>query len=303
MAATSPEPIERMGRDLRLSSRTLGEREARYLTDLYYQVQDYRKRGANQALAQGKDGEPLALADWVHGSFERVEAGIKGALHEYAKSKPLGLWALSIHGIGPVIAAGLLAHISVYPWKCIVEDPKKRCKEAEPCTDECRRIPVATAGGIWRFAGLDPTQKWGKGKVRPWNARLKVLCWKTGESFVRLRASENDIYGKVYEARKQLEVARNERGEFAATAARTLKEKKFTDKETIAIYEAGKLPAGRLDLRAKRYAVKLFLSHYHHVAYELQFGEPPPKPYVLTEQGGHAHFIAPPNWRGEPTGQ
>ncbi len=49
MTATSPEPIERMGRDLRLSSRTLGEREARYLTDLYYQVQDYRKRGANQA--------------------------------------------------------------------------------------------------------------------------------------------------------------------------------------------------------------------------------------------------------------
>jgi hypothetical protein len=55
------------------------------------------------------------------------------------------------------------------------------------------------------------------------------------------------------------------------------------------------LPPARIHRRAVRYAVKLFLAHYHHVAYEVEFGEPPPKPYVI-EHLGHVDFIGPPNW-------
>jgi len=56
------------------------------------------------------------------------------------------------------------------------------------------------------------------------------------------------------------------------------------------------LPPAHIHARARRYAVKLFLSHYHHVAYEVATGQKPPKPYVLDRIPGHTHYVAPPNW-------
>lgn len=263
-------PIKLADLDIRRSAATLGVREARYLVDLYYTMQDYRKAAGNQVRALGESEEPHAMLSWSMATFATVEKSIKSALHAYAQNQRAGDWALSIHGIGPVIAAGLLAHIN----------PER----------------AHTAGGVWRFAGLDPTVKWGKGEKRPWNAALKRLAWIIGDSFVKHRASEKDFYGKIYDKRKVLEVERNESGQFSETAARTLTEKKFKDKKTREIYESGKLPDGRIDMRARRYAVKIFLAHYHHVAYECHFGKPPPKPYVI-EILGHAHYIGPPNWK------
>ena len=262
----------RLTRDLRASAKMMGRSEARFLVDLYYNVQDYRIRANNQSHALTESGEPHALIAWSFDMFRHFESDVQGALHTYARNDLLGRWALSIHGIGPVIAAGLLAHIDI---------------EKAP-----------TVGHIWRFAGLDDPANydWKKGKKRPWNAALKRLCWIIGGSFVRLRHLDNDIYGKVYEARKTLEVERNERGDFAAAAARSLEQKNIKDKDLRATYEAGRLPDGRIDLRARRYAVKLFLSHYHHVGYEIHYKKPPPKPYIL-EHGGHVHFIGPPNWQ------
>ncbi|KKL21523.1 hypothetical protein LCGC14_2444610, partial [marine sediment metagenome] len=57
-----------------------------------------------------------------------------------------------------------------------------------------------------------PTVKWGKGKKRPWNASLKVLCWHAGESFVKCHNREHDVYGKLYVERKARELARNAEG-------------------------------------------------------------------------------------------
>jgi hypothetical protein len=55
------------------------------------------------------------------------------------------------------------------------------------------------------------------------------------------------------------------------------------------------LPPAQIDNRARRYAVKLFLAHLHHVWYETEFGEAPPKPYPIAIMG-HAHYIMPPGW-------
>ncbi|MHB8069867.1 MAG: hypothetical protein ACYDIC_18395, partial [Desulfobaccales bacterium] len=62
--------------------------------------------------------------------------------------------------------------------------------------------------------------------------------------------------------------------------------------EAYKYYSIGKLPPGHIHARAKRYAVKIFLSHYHARAYELEFGEKPPAPYPLAIMG-HAHYIGP----------
>jgi len=135
---------------------------------------------------------------------------------------------------------------------------------------------------------------------RPWNARLKTTCWKLGESFVKVQNNPRDIYGHVYAERKAIEIERNEAGLFAEQAAAALAAKRYRrDTEAYKAYSKGKLPPAHIHARAKRYAVKLFLAHWQAVAYELEYGTPPPKPYVI-EHGGHTHFIAPPNWPMQP---
>lgn len=312
---------------------------ARWLVDFYYAMQDFRiqEQGQVRSLLQGADEGTFLIGEQLLEGTMNIEKTIRKALDKYSDGPVPGQWAKSITGIGPCLAAGWLAHIDI---------------EKAP-----------TAGHIYRFAGLDPTNKWlGRAKAetlvaeafeacgddvdaalmycaektnrnpdgirkmatwnprkqveepltrtrlkaamakRPWNASLKVLYWKTGDSFVKVKGRESDYYGKVYEARKALEVSRNEAGKFAKLAAETLAERKFNDADVRKVYESGMLPAGRIELRSRRYAVKLFLAHLHHVMFEDRFGEPPPKPYIFTERakalglGDHTHYIGPPNW-------
>ena len=151
-----------------------------------------------------------------------------------------------------------------------------------------------TVGHIWRYAGYDPTCEWKRGEKRPWNASLKVLCWKAGESFVKVSGKEEAFYGQIYKKQKEKYVAKNLAGGFAETAAATLK-KKTWGRDTIAraAYESGRLPDGHIHAMAKRYAVKLFLAHLHDRWFRLHFGTEPPKPYPIAYLD-HVHYIAPP---------
>jgi hypothetical protein len=317
---------ERLSKDLREAATTITTGQARYLVDYYYQMQDARIRSGNQ----GRQEEgPSGWVDYVHSQQAMLEGHIRTALGIYSNNSKLGQWARSITGIGPVIAAGLLAHIDI------------------------TRTP--NAGALWRYAGYDPTLVWlGKekskqlvdelveksavtdeelvlvaeganrnplllrnlamapkpnGKVpkkltkdllkaalarRPWNAQLKVLCWKLGESFVKVQNNENDYYGKQYVERREKEELRNAAGENEAHAKAKAKQVGKTT-EAYKFYSDGKLPPAHVYARAKRWTVKLFLSHYHHVGYEVEHGEPPARPWVIV-QGGHSEFIPPPNW-------
>ena len=267
---TIPDPIQVLTRDLKAAAATLTATEARYLVDYYYTMQENRKRADNQVRALGEAVEPHSIILWLANNTDTLERNIRSALLAYSSHNPVGAWSMSIRGIGPVIAAGLLAHIDI--------------------------TKAPTVGHIWRFAGLDPTVKWEKKSKRPWNAQLKTLCWKIGESFVKQSGNDDSIYSRVYKERKQLETERNEAGAFKDQAAASLQTRNFS-RDTVArkSYEEGKLPPARIHLRAQRYTVKLFLSHFHHVAYEVHYGKAPPKPYILT-QPGHEHIISPPNW-------
>src|SRR5262249_6639854 len=124
---------------------------------------------------------------------------------------------------------------------------------------------------------------------------LKVLCWKIGESFVKVSGSKKDIYGKVYLQRKQYEQERNERGEYAGQAEAFLSSKRIgKDTEAFKAYSKGLLPHAHIHSRAKRYAVKLFLSHWHEAAYRHRYKEAPPKPFAIAHLG-HAHVLECPN--------
>lgn len=261
------ETIQRLSKDLRNASVTLGRDEARFLVDAYYIMQEDRIRTASQERELGKGQEPHEVLSWLKGQSSVLEQQVAKALDAYSASLPEGQWARRQVGIGPVIAAGLLAHIDL--------------------------SLTTTATKLWRYAGLDPTSKWEKGKKRPWNAGLKVLAWKAGESFVKTCNNENSFYGPIYAQRKKLEIERNEAGLFADQAAAMLEKKNFK-KETEAYksYSVGKLPPAHIHSRARRYAVKLFLSHYLEVAQRLN-GIEPTTPYIIAI-GGHADYIPPP---------
>lgn len=266
------DPLEQLTKDIRLAARILGQGEVRFLVDYYYQMQKNRIRSYLQASKASEGEEPGMVLNWVMDNSKRLESNIQKVLDAYTDADPVGQWLKSIVGIGPVISAGLLAHIDI--------------------------AKAPTVGHIWRFAGLDPTLPRfpQKGQTRPWNSRLKTLCWKIGESFVKVSNNKNDVYGHVYAERKIEEQVRNERGDFADQAKEKLELYKIgQDTDAYIFYSQGQLPPAHIHARAKRYAVKLFLAHFHHVAYEVANGTPPPKPYII-EHGGHTHYIAPPNW-------
>ncbi|MFN3705298.1 MAG: hypothetical protein ACK4WM_04820 [Thermoflexales bacterium] len=263
------EAIRKLTSDERVAARTLGKQEARYLVDAYYQMQENRIRSDSQVRAMAKDGEPHATIQWLADMNRTLEQQIKVALDAYSGSDPVGEWARSNLGVGPVIAAGLLAHLDV------------------------TRAPVV--GHFWSFAGLDPRVEWGKGQKRPWNAKLKTLCWKLGEAFVKVSGNPDAYYGRLYKERKELETSRNEAGEYRGLASAKLEKFRIgADTQAHTHYASGKLPPAHIHARAKRYAVKMFLSHLHLVMYWHEYGSLPPKPFAV-EHLGHAHIVTPPN--------
>jgi Transposase IS116/IS110/IS902 family len=261
--------VLRLNRDMVLAATSMTLDEARYLVDAYYVAQEARKRTNNQTLSMDKSKEPHLLLSWLSTQNDTLEGQIRRALDKFTDVRPIGVWLKSLYGIGPVLAAGLIAHIDI---------------EKAP-----------TVGHIWRYAGYDPTSKWEKGTKRPWNADLKTLCWKCGQSFMKFSNAEQCLYGHIYRERKTFEVQRNEAGYNKEAAALTLVTKKINkSKDAYKYLITGVLPPGQIDARARRYAVKIFLAHLQYVWWYLEKGEKPPKPYAISVLG-HAHVIQPPN--------
>lgn len=113
------------------------------------------------------------------------------------------------------------------------------------------------------------------------------------------------FYSNLYWNKKAQEKRKNEQGGFAQLAASKLAEsnerrgvKNRTGGETgaRATWKKGRIQDGGVDQRARNYAVKLFLSHYHALGYIYAHGKPskvPPYPFA---KGGHSNYIPPPLW-------
>jgi hypothetical protein len=259
--------VAHLSRDLRAAAATLSDDEARYLADAYYIMQEDRKRTKAQERAHNAAAEPSAVLSWLANQSSTLEKQITVALDRYTNAHVMGSWMRGVYGIGPVLSAGLLAHLSA-------------------------QMPE-TVGHWWQFAGIagDDQRPWVKGQKRPHNAKLKTLCWKIGESFVKMSGDERCFYGRLWRERKDLETQRNTAGAFAAQAAKALPHYRATT-EAHGHYATGHLPPAHIHARARRYAVKIFLSHLHAEWYRTVNGREPPKPFAIAILG-HAHEIKP----------
>lgn len=335
--------------DLR-EAEALSEGEIRYLVDLYYSIQEERIRAAHQVRSSEED-EPVTLIDRVFTIQHTLEDEIKESLRRYADTTATGAWALKVRGVGPVIIAGLMANIDVERatnaskvWRFAGLDPSsvwisreqagKIVKEylkgvgrEVPTVEDIQVIALRHNTNPMTLKRMATTNPKGKPvkltretltralSRRPWNAGLKTLCWKLGESFVKQsgRAEDDepaDLYCRLYLQRKVLEIEKNETGVYAEQATAALEERNygaqtdarawysgcFTPEAARQVREAPvdarvaltkslqgapgsglpMLPPGRIHARAKRYAVKVFLVHFWQCMYEEHYERPAP---------------------------
>ena len=164
---TNYEPVIKMRKDTVKAARDISQKEARFLVDTYYQMQDNRIRTANQSRELAKGNEPNETINWLLEQNMTLESEIKRALKYYNDASQVGVWAKSICGVGDVLAAGLSAHVDIHRIEHVSQ--------------------------MYSFAGLNPNIKWEKGQKRPFNADLKVICWKLGESFVKMHNRDADF--------------------------------------------------------------------------------------------------------------
>lgn len=296
--------VEALTRDLADSGRTMSDQEARFLVDYFYISQDNRIRFDGQVRAMGETKEPHRLLAWMGDNASKFEKQIERALAKYTDDHPIGRWIKSLHGFGPILAAGFLAHIDI---------------EKAP-----------TAGHIWSYAGFNPESEWLEGQLRPWNADLKKLCYKAGEVQIKFSGDDKCYYGKIFVERRAFEWDRNftAYGRDQAIFDQTKKnpygktteawawvngcyrvadiKKRIQAGMSVAAVEikslrveAGvgdpMLPPSQIHARARRYAMKIFLSHLHEVWYETHFKTRVPNPFVI-EHMGHVHRIQVPNY-------
>lgn len=360
--------IEKLSKDLRTASRTLGKKEAQYLVDTYYQVQKERIAAEGRVRAASTDALPHDMMNYITEQMRVLERQIAISLDVFSANHPIGPWLRGVVGIGPIIAAGFLAYIDIHKaptashiYSYAGLDPQKEwrsrayidnlLREIRDTMDEwpaflelCSRmgrkplvilhqaelipeIPTAedafsicnvllgtrmkgraefSADAVLKellgsrvaegYENLVPQThlKWSSITKalsrRPFSRELKVLCWKAGESFIKQSGNPNCTYGHIYQERKRLEIERNARGEFAAEAAKALKRFNY-GKETISYkrYIEGKLPDGHIHARARRFAVKMFLSDLHAEMCRGILGTEPPKPYAIAHLN-HAHL-------------
>jgi hypothetical protein len=237
------------------------------IVELYYDCQEHRKRHA----AKKRTEEPRDLDAWFFEYLHFGEALIQAKLQKWVESDaPVeSRWAYSQYGIGPVLAAGLAAHIDI-------------SKANSP-------------SALWKFAGLAPGfDRRIKGEKLQYNSRLKTLCWKIGDSFVKFSGQEECFYGGLYREFKAEEIRRNESGHYKKAAAELLATKNWRD-DTVTKTRLleGKLSDAHIDNKARRRAVKIFLVHYWGEGRKAR-GLPVRGPYV-GQVLGHDGIIPPPN--------
>lgn len=94
--------------------------EARYLQDIYYQMQEKRIVVESQlrAIKQGVDGDKedtnnVSFLEYYYYNTKLMEEQIKKALEAFTDSFYISRWAKQVTGIGPVIATCLAANLEL----------------------------------------------------------------------------------------------------------------------------------------------------------------------------------------------
>lgn len=245
----------------------------RALCDTFESIQKERIRASNRLnmIFKGADEtEELRIRILSRlEELERVEEGLEKDLKQILKEHPVYMSFLRhIRGVGPLLSIRLLAlpldinknisswwaYFGLVPFHYIA-----KCENSHSLVFPKERgtCPVCQAK-IVSIEKVNGAPRRRKGLKGFWNRQARKIAYLLGEQFVKI--SERGYYGRAY---------------------RRFKERQPQDLQAI-----------QRDARARRLAVKLFLSHLHECMRELNDLEPI-KPYAF-EFLNHIDYI---NWR------
>jgi len=210
-----------------------------------------------------------------------------------AKHPLWSTWLANVRGIGPCIAGGLLSWIDIHKaiyvgnlWKyagLAVTVDRMECPECNEVYTDVPNVEARIAKGMpkepprcekdgtfLRIFGHSNRRE--KGKMLGYNPRVKTLCWKAGESFVK-QDPKRSGYRRLYEQfRTKIE------DKIAANNGFCHKEHKNDKGNPIGCFSAHKYAM------AKRAAVKIFMSHVY-LKWRGLLGLPVHDPYAFKMLG------------------
>lgn len=194
----------------------------------------------------------------------------------YATCSVTGRWLDSIRGIGGVTIFSLMAHGA----------------------DHIKSGRFKTVGPLWRYYGLEPA-KTIRARIIQYNRIPPEIrdCFFNFRTWIKYK--NTPVYTDIYKKRLAYEIERNSNGGNAVYLNKYGTESflgKSFSKNFVSYMKEGKLPIYLLQNRSAKYALKVFIAHFHHVCYVETFKSLPPKPYVLDSLGGHSLSDQIPNW-------
>ena len=146
-------------------------------------VQFGNRLGAIQRGADASDGHQEEVVARYLARFEALEKELDADIRELVKDYPIYAELSSVRGIGPGLAAKLIALIDI--------------READ------------TVSALWRFAGLavinGEREKLVKGEKAHYSGRLKTTMYLVGTSFLRSGSPYRQVYDEArvyYESRE-----------------------------------------------------------------------------------------------------
>jgi len=241
----------------------------------------------NQLIMEGelteKERDYITRVLKVHKDAEKHEEEYKKLMMEFVENEPIYTEFLQhIIGISAVLSSNLIKEFGY-----------------------CENAPYISS--LWKYCGMHvvdgeaPKRK--RGKQLDFNLRLRALCWKIADSFIKQRTPfYRGIYDKEKARQNELlesalgKMSDEEKKEFEKIKGKGTEEKKrkFMDK----FDKKAPLSKKHAEMRARRKMVKIFLAHYWQASKELsQVVEETQvniaKPYVQAKLK-HKHIS---NWR------
>lgn len=278
---------------------------------LLYDVQDVRKAQANRVRAMKEndmltEGEVEHITGLVVDTLVDVEKKIsRRYVMKAVESHPVwDIFLSDVHGIGPRLAGSILADLE--PFGGDEDHPEGYCTAAKvwaraglhvirKCLSGCD-IPQGYYGSECPKCGAEVVgraEQRRAGKRSTWSPFLKTTCFKVGNSFIKLGSK----YRLDYERYKTRALAEMKCFSYCNNEGCKVKKKgtklpRHTKRCPECEHPTTPNKA-HLHAMSRRYMVKLFLSHLHHVWWVEVLGNDVVAPYSH-EHMGHSKMI---NWR------
>lgn len=242
-----------------LAKTEVSREELRFLVDTFYQIQELRisiEAQIRSIVQESDDSVSHELLSWLYNQIYVLERGINVALDAATKASNVGLWLQATMGIGPTLAAALIAYFDITKaksagqfWSYAGLNDNNRPKIGSDKAKSIVEKAIASNNGkldesvvmdVCKITGRDfntvytkATANSKKGDILkddlikaisflPYNKNLKVICWKCGHQFALLQNNQKSLYGRMLKERKAWETAKNEAGEYADQARKIL---------------------------------------------------------------------------------